>query len=512
MTVPNHLGLITLLILFIGCSSESIENKQKENSLLVEMGKEQYLEGNYNNTFETLQKVITSVKTNPKSITDFDLVQTYFYMGNVHFAFNDFGNAKKCYESALKIAETNNKQQPQLRLITNLVYVGYHTGNEELAKNYLKKLNTLQIEDEVLLGYYKRLLDALNQEYFGDATKSIEGLKDLMLYVNKHGMEERLKLTIVSAIYENYEQLNQLDSALQYLEKYDYLAGEYKLSNIMTDSKKGLMRIYTKLGDTNKALLYQDEYFRLSDSLLNHDRYLLLNTRFNEAIQQNSDKKIEEMKVVVSTQYIVIISICIISLFIVMWLVYRNRHRQTLIQLYKRNRELARIEEINEVSAFIKDPPPAPVSIIPSEEKEFTEIEETIDVNGKDNSDESGKSPKEIRELHDKIITFLNSTDAYCNPDFSLQTLALNLNSNTKYVSQAINEISGKNFRSLINEYRISMARRRLLDKKVYGNVTIQYLANSVGFQSSTTFYSVFKKLTGLTPSMYQKLGNKDND
>lgn len=38
-----------------------------------------------------------------------------------------------------------------------------------------------------------------------------------------------------------------------------------------------------------------------------------------------------------------------------------------------------------------------------------------------------------------------------------------------------------------------------------YSNVTIQAIANDVGFKSRTNFASVFKKQTGLSPNEYQK-------
>jgi AraC-like DNA-binding protein len=83
------------------------------------------------------------------------------------------------------------------------------------------------------------------------------------------------------------------------------------------------------------------------------------------------------------------------------------------------------------------------------------------------------------------------------------------VNSNTKYVSQIINETYDKNFRTYINEYRVKEARKRLMEEK-YGNYTIQGIAESVGYKSSTNFILAFKKTTGITPSLYQKLVKTD--
>ena len=90
--------------------------------------------------------------------------------------------------------------------------------------------------------------------------------------------------------------------------------------------------------------------------------------------------------------------------------------------------------------------------------------------------------------------------------DFSLDKLSNLVNSNSKYVSQVINETYHKNFNSFVNEYRIREARRRLTDIEQYGNYTIQTISESVGYKSSTTFINVFRKITGITPSMYQRM------
>lgn len=104
----------------------------------------------------------------------------------------------------------------------------------------------------------------------------------------------------------------------------------------------------------------------------------------------------------------------------------------------------------------------------------------------------------------------MENTEEYCNPEFSLQMLAQLLNSNTKYVSQAINDYLGQNFRGLVNEYRVKKARQRLTENPTYANFTIQAIAESVGYKSAANFIAVFKKITGLTPAHYQKMAKED--
>ena len=49
-------------------------------------------------------------------------------------------------------------------------------------------------------------------------------------------------------------------------------------------------------------------------------------------------------------------------------------------------------------------------------------------------------------------------------------------------------------------------------DHENYGNITIQAIAEEVGYKSSTSFIQAFKKLVGMTPSVYQNLSRQRTD
>ncbi len=76
-------------------------------------------------------------------------------------------------------------------------------------------------------------------------------------------------------------------------------------------------------------------------------------------------------------------------------------------------------------------------------------------------------------------------------------------------VSQVINEHYGKNFKALLNECRIREACRRLTDAD-YGHLTIEGVAISVGIKSRSHFSSYFKQVTGMSPSVYQKISKEE--
>ena len=107
--------------------------------------------------------------------------------------------------------------------------------------------------------------------------------------------------------------------------------------------------------------------------------------------------------------------------------------------------------------------------------------------------------------ITERIFKLFEDSEEYLATDFNLNKLAELVGSNYKNVSQVVNENFKKNFNTLLNEYRIKEACRRMGDLTHYGNYTVEAIGESVGFGSRSTFISTFKKITGLTPSEYQR-------
>lgn len=72
---------------------------------------------------------------------------------------------------------------------------------------------------------------------------------------------------------------------------------------------------------------------------------------------------------------------------------------------------------------------------------------------------------------------------------------------NTTYLSYAINDYFGDNFRSVINRYRVAYAVNLLLEEKQKANIKNIYLR--CGFLSKSTFYASFTKIMGVPPLQF---------
>lgn len=109
---------------------------------------------------------------------------------------------------------------------------------------------------------------------------------------------------------------------------------------------------------------------------------------------------------------------------------------------------------------------------------------------------------KLVKEIQEQINVLFETRKIYTNPDLTLSLLAKELNIRPQLLSQFINDNLNKSFAQFINEYRIDEAKRLL---KASNQFKIDAVGFESGFNSSSTFYSTFKKITGKTPSNYQK-------
>lgn len=141
--------------------------------------------------------------------------------------------------------------------------------------------------------------------------------------------------------------------------------------------------------------------------------------------------------------------------------------------------------------------------IIQEEIEEAEVIESQKTETEKPKYQKTGLSSDKIEEILAKVIAEMENGRIYREPELTLQQLADKLLCPSYQVSQAINDGLKKNFYDLVNSYRVEEAKRLLLDPKSK-NYTILSVGLDAGFNSKTTFNTVFKKFTGMTPSDYR--------
>lgn len=141
-------------------------------------------------------------------------------------------------------------------------------------------------------------------------------------------------------------------------------------------------------------------------------------------------------------------------------------------------------------------------SRVEQEMREAATIHEIVEQKEK-NVSQPDVDAEKWKHILDRIIHLMDHDKIYQEPELTLQQLAGQLELHSYLVSQALNDGLKKNFYDLINGRRVEEAKRLLLNPKNQ-NYTILSVGFEAGFNSKTTFNTVFKKFTGLTPTEYR--------
>lgn len=400
---------------------------------------------------------------------------------------------RKAMEASLEVNDTANYLKSAVNLFTEAMIKGkmsefrdvvnnfpklqssgvlwrYSTNMHRVAKAWIgksapdikKALRNLQQDDSSgmappsRLVFFREYLLAKSEDMASDHKAAISVLR----HMEQRGLDEPdLRSYIYEALSNEYAALNMKDSA-----------AEYKLK-------------YAILCDTLNSPSKQNSIYEMKRE---YD---------NRSINFRMESVIKEKKALMRTLLVTgVFSAVVIVLLIAVILLYRRSLRANR-EIYDKNLELLQqIDSSKTQRLNLIDSIPANKSL-PSgiDEESIGGIDEEADP-----------------EILNRITQILESSQDIFNPDFSIEKLSAILDLPVKRVSKNINYGYGQNFATTLQTYRIHEACRRLSDNDRYGQLTIEAIAESVGFRSRSNFSAVFKKITGLSPTLWKKLAEKD--
>jgi len=114
----------------------------------------------------------------------------------------------------------------------------------------------------------------------------------------------------------------------------------------------------------------------------------------------------------------------------------------------------------------------------------------------------SGLRTEDVADLVNKIGKYMVIEKPYLNRELSIYDLSDQLRISRHILSEVINEHMGKNFYSLVNDYRVNEVKERLTGDE-FKHLTILAIAFDSGFNSKSSFNTIFKEKTGQTPTEY---------
>jgi AraC-like DNA-binding protein len=116
----------------------------------------------------------------------------------------------------------------------------------------------------------------------------------------------------------------------------------------------------------------------------------------------------------------------------------------------------------------------------------------------------SGLDEEGLQEVMARLTELMKADQLYLDPDLSLPQLAERMDCSVNHLSQAINAGFGASFYDYVNGYRVGQAADVLRTGDTGSNAILD-VAWTVGFNSISTFYAAFKKITGQTPAQYRR-------
>ncbi len=113
-------------------------------------------------------------------------------------------------------------------------------------------------------------------------------------------------------------------------------------------------------------------------------------------------------------------------------------------------------------------------------------------------------SEEALQHIYNKIEEHFEKDTPFIENDFSIAKLSNDLEVSVKKLSRAINYITNTNFNDFVNQYRLEESKRLLLENTKQ-ELSISEIYYMVGFNSKSTFNTLFKKQYGKTPSEFRK-------
>lgn len=124
-------------------------------------------------------------------------------------------------------------------------------------------------------------------------------------------------------------------------------------------------------------------------------------------------------------------------------------------------------------------------------------VEETADEAEQRASSPAGRDAEAEVLLMQRISRLMESEQLYLNKSLKLSDLSLQLGVNKNYVSACINNQRGCSFSHFVNTCRVEHAQKLLRE---HPDIGLSTLADQSGFSSESSFFRVFKAVTGKTP------------
>lgn len=478
----------------------------------------------YIKSFEALitGKEIAETLPNCKS-----LPELYLNLANVFAIYEDMRLSLKYF--AMAYDEALYRQNWNVLLTTAYNLLNYEMAGtlDREGQLRLDRFQNLKIPDHPMLPLVSGLCQVYTLRRQGRNQEAIKMLQQI-----KHQSTTSMTPQRISTLCDLYSLRIAKEGGMN--NEYNIFAHnlESMIDSVDTDMRgtiyNRLASFYTDRGDLAPALRNYQLEKKLNDSIFAVSKYSQLHDMHLENEQKRhayemAKQKEKEHRLLI--WFIVVLAYMVMMVAAVIVISLQNRRLKARnkelylrhVEMQKLEDELVELRKVTEMPAIIAAEQSEKAHPIPPDESEqqLTDANLPEEKSETDNTNTTETETKEegkerqianhLSILAEKIVGVMNDENEVTQQDFSLEKLSRLTNSNRNYVSQVINTLYKKNFNAVVGEVRIKIACRHLTAPGPYRNMTVEALAEAVGFKSRSHFVAVFKKNTGLSPSDYRR-------
>lgn len=324
----------------------------------------------------------------------------------------------------------------------------------------------------------------------------------------KIAITDRTETNDYDKIYARWSYGNFLNKQQRYKEAIDLLmatktlAQEYNLQTFDLNISRSIFQAYESLHQYEQALNYYKQYDSIKEVQFNAEKekeFSILDLRYKitEEKQKNAMKEAELLRKDKNALILVFIIVVVtMSAIMSLYLYHKTKKRYKLIvQTHLENLENERKLKLQIEQAYERlqndvktQPENKELKPIPEEPGKYTR---------------SALSEEKSRNLFDGLENLMKNDKVYRDADLTIEKLAQMLNTNRSYLSQVINESSQLSYSAYINNYRIKEAIELLSNPE--NDEPIKAIAISIGYNSLSNFFTIFKNKVGMSPSAYRE-------
>lgn len=420
----------------------------------------------------------------------------------------NYENAMRYFLRGCKYAENSDLWEKHAVLLSNLVLV-YNIRKDSSGLEYAEDVYRIGQEhgnDEIAgMGAYL----CASMLFLGGQTDRAEEYLDIALNSDSHGYTDiamiyKLKAEILYAEGDAEGAEHWFEQALRNMDSIsvstytdvflcygEFLMAENRNREAIAVLKKGmdqalstgnrvnLFNIYLRLseaygnmGDDSSALYWYTQFHDESYDVfrIKREREISnLKLQYEQEKHENevSRYELELLRKKKQSWLLLSILIVLVPLSVCIWMMYRNKDRM-YTQIARSYKQLA--DKMNEGSLKYVH---------------------------------SSLAEDRNEEILKQLTGLMETEKVYRKNDISIESLSDMLQINRTYLSQVINGQLGMSFNSYINAYRIQEAIAVLSDP---GNdIPLKALAMSVGFNSLSLFYKLFREKVGMPPAKFRE-------